>query len=77
MWQTYAARKIGGNIEHSELFTISGQDLCVIQNYETGTIYPKGHPKKIDIRVTGVYRKEHNEWKMVSYQTDHIPILLL
>ncbi len=76
-WQKQAEKKIGGRVVAQDKQVVIGQDLAITNNYEIGENVDKdGQIVKVSIRVTNVFRKENNQWKMISHHTDLLPFLI-
>jgi ketosteroid isomerase-like protein len=76
LWQDQAAIKMGGSVTPQDVHFIVGHDIAVTNNYEIGENFDaNGKVVRVSIRVTNVFRKENNQWKMVSHHTDLLPFL--
>jgi ketosteroid isomerase-like protein len=75
-WEMQAALKLGGTVEPSDMRITVGRDIAVTNNYEKGeNTNVEGKPRKVSIRATNVFRKEHGKWKMIGHHTDLLPYL--
>ncbi|MEO8603102.1 MAG: nuclear transport factor 2 family protein [bacterium] len=73
-WQTQAEKKLGGEIEPTDIHLTVGPSLAVMENYERGkNTNLDGNAKDVSIRATNVFRKEDGEWKMIGHHTDLLP----
>lgn len=76
-WQKQAAKKIGGKVSPQDEQVIISQDIAITNNYEIGeNVDQDGKVVKVSIRVTNVFRKENNQWKMIVHHTDILPFLI-
>jgi ketosteroid isomerase-like protein len=76
VWETQAARKLGGTVHPTRMQTVVGSDLAIVSNYEEGeNTNAGGKPAKVSIRATNVFRKEQGTWKMIGHHTDLLPFL--
>jgi len=73
-WKKQAAMKLGGQVQPSDIHIIMGTNLAVVQDIEVGSnTNAAGQATTISIRATNVFRKEGEEWLMISHHTDLLP----
>lgn len=73
-WQGQADMKMGGQVTLKDPRIIMGKTMFTAFDYEIGTnVDENGHPQKVDIRSTNVFRKENGKWRMVGHHTDRFP----
>lgn len=60
----------GGNIRLTDQQIDVGADLAVETGVETGTLNIAGHVATLSHRVTNVYRKSDNAWKLQLHHAD-------
>lgn len=75
-WRFQADQRFGGSIGPSEthVFLTRGGGIAVVQSRARGPGQRIGaEAREVDIRTTAVLRKEHGEWKMVSFIPQPIP----
>jgi ketosteroid isomerase-like protein len=72
-WKRMAAIKIGGKVEPADAKITAGPKIAVAHNYVTGTNLVGGVREEIKVRVTSVFRKERDVWKMTGHHVDLRP----
>jgi len=65
-----------GQIELRDQQILSSGDMAVETGVERGRFKLGGDPVDVDIRVTNVYRREGNAWKIVHHHTDTSPSMV-
>ena len=60
----------GGDIKLLEQKIDAGTDLAVETGVESGTLVIAGHQASVHHRVTNVYRKINDDWKLAHHHTD-------
>lgn len=60
----------GGEIRLLDQRIDAGSDMAVETGTETGTLVIAGHRATVHHRVTNVYRKEADAWKLAHHHTD-------
>ncbi|WP_421723173.1 YybH family protein [Bauldia sp.] len=63
----------GGNVGIEDQKVHVGSDMAIETGVEKGTVTMAGHTAAIDQRVTNVYRKEGDQWKLLHHHTDVSP----
>ncbi len=75
-WERQAALYLGGAIHIEGMRTTVGEDLAVAYSYGKGeNANVNGKPQKVSTRVTMVFRKEGDAWKMAGLHVDPLPFL--
>lgn len=75
-WQKFAAMKLGGHVEGTNMHYNVGQEIAVVSGFEQGSnINEKGEKEIVSMRTTNIFRKENNLWKMIGHHTDLLPHL--
>jgi ketosteroid isomerase-like protein len=75
-FQVQANKKLGGKVMPKDIYTIIGNDLAIVSNYEVGeNVNTQGKTEKVQIRVTSTFRKEKAGWKMIGHHTDTLSYL--
>jgi len=70
-WESQAARKLGGKVMPKDVHFTVGQHIAVMYALESGNnTNIDGRNEKVAIRVTNLFRKEGNAWKMIGHHTD-------
>jgi ketosteroid isomerase-like protein len=72
-WKRMAALKLGGKVEPAEVKLTVGPGLAVSHNYVVGFHVVDGVREPIKVRVTSVFRKKGDSWKMSSHHVDLRP----
>ncbi len=72
-WEKMAALKLGGKVEPAEVKLTVGPTIAVSHNYVTGFHVVGGVREAIKVRVTSVFRKKGDVWKMTSHHVDLRP----
>lgn len=66
-----ASRKLGGAVRVTEVQVYEGEDLGVTSCVEHGEGHTiDGKPASLEHRVTNVFRREADGWRMVRHHTD-------
>jgi ketosteroid isomerase-like protein len=71
-----AALASGGHVEIADQVLRTGEDLAYELGTERGTMTLAGETIVVDHRVTNVYRREADEWKLVHHHTDLSPSMI-
>lgn len=66
----------GGEIRIIDQEIDVGGDMAVETGVETGSVDIAGHSASIEHRVTNVYRREEDGWKLQHHHTDLSPAML-
>ncbi len=70
-WESQAARKLGGKVMPKDVHFTVGEHIAVMYALESGNnTNIDGRNEKVAIRVTNLFRKEGNAWKMIGHHTD-------
>ena len=70
-WERQAARKLGGKVTPKDVHFTAGDELAVMYAVESGeNTNIGGKAEKVAIRVTNLFRKEGDAWKMIGHHTD-------
>lgn len=66
----------GGNLQLEDQSIYAGSDMAVETGVEIGTLIIAGQEAKIHHRVTNVYQRQGEAWKLVHHHTDLSPSML-
>lgn len=70
-WESQAARKLGGKVMPKDVHFTVGDHIAVMYAIESGeNTNINGKREKVAIRVTNLFRKEGDAWKMIGHHTD-------
>lgn len=76
VWEQQATLKLGGRVEPTDVRTVLGGDIAVVNTVEVGeNTNADGKTAQVSIRATNVFRKEDGVWKMIGHHTDLLPFL--
>ena len=72
-WESQAARKLGGKVMPKDVHFTVGEQIAVMYALESGAnTNIDGKTKEVAIRVTNLFRKEGDEWKVIGHHTDRL-----
>jgi ketosteroid isomerase-like protein len=71
-----ASQFAGGSYERKTLSMVEGTDLAYTVSIETNRIRETGKPEEtqLDLRVTQIYRREGDEWRLVHRHADPLVV---
>lgn len=69
-WDAQAAQKLGGRVVPTNINTVVGKDLAVINCIERGENAVEGRVETVEIRSSTTFRLEAGVWKAIGHQTD-------
>ena len=70
-WESQAARKLGGKVMPKDVHFTVGEHIAVMYAIESGeNTNINGKREKVAIRVTNLFRKEDDAWKVIGHHTD-------
>ncbi len=70
-WESQAARKLGGKVMPKDVHFTVGDHIAVMYAIESGeNTNINGKREKVAIRVTNLFRKKGDAWKMIGHHTD-------
>ena len=71
-WDAQAAQKLGGRVAPTNINTVVGKDLAVINCIERGENAVDGRVETVEIRSSTTFRLEAGLWKAIGHQTDRL-----
>lgn len=75
LWDKVGALKLGGKVEIIQPNTIVTSDMSILTCIENGENLSNGKLQRVNIRSSTSFRKEQNEWKVITHQTDLLNFL--
>ena len=75
-WEKQANMHLGGKIRLEDEQIFFSDQMAIHQGWEIGENTLNGKKTSVRLRVTNVFRKEGDAWKMITHQTDTIPELM-
>ncbi len=74
-WENVASISAKGQVKLSDQIICLADDLAYESGIEHLDVLFAGHKIQADIRVTNIYRREGDEWKIVHHHTDLSPAI--